>query len=86
MNYKCKIRKKIFEDKKTYYLKEDTDKQFGLFQDRIDFLTGQNTRLKRIENEMERWKRVLKGHSRYYIKQVLEKFASYTSDEKEKKQ
>ena len=75
MNYKCKIRKRIFEDKKTYYLKEDIDKQFGLFQDRIDFLTGQNTRLKRIDKDMDRWKIIINGHSMYSIGKIIKKYS-----------
>jgi len=58
------------------YSKESVEKKLEAMQDSIDFLRGQNQRLKRIEKEFKLWKDVLNGWSRWSIKKLIEKEVS----------
>ena len=54
------------------YTAESVNRKIEAMQNRIDFLMGQNTRLKRAEKDLNSWKEVLQGHSRFTIRQMLE--------------
>jgi hypothetical protein len=53
------------------YTKESVDRKIGKMQERIDFLMGQNQRLKRAEKELELWKKTTAGQSRWSISQLI---------------
>ena len=54
------------------YTKESVEKKMEAMQNRIDFLMGQNTRLKRSDKELKYWKKTLRGLSRFTINQLIE--------------
>ena len=55
------------------YSKESVERKLEAMQDTMDFLRGQNQRLKRLEGEFKLWKDVLNGWSRWGIKRLIEK-------------
>ena len=55
------------------YTKKSVEKKIEAMQGKMDYLSGQCERLKRIEKEHKLWKNTLDGWSRWGIKQLIEK-------------
>lgn len=60
------------ENKIPCYTKESVERKIEAMQDRLDYLSGQCERLKRIEKDYKLWKDTLDGWSRWGIKKLIE--------------
>lgn len=59
---------------KKCYTRESVMKKINAMQLNIDFLTGQNQRLKRIEDKYNSWKDIIGSMSKWGLKRILEDY------------
>ena len=56
------------------YTKKSVDKKLEAMQNRIDFLQGQNTRLKKYEKELKLWNQVVAFQPRWIIRGLVDNY------------
>ena len=59
---------------KKCYTKESVMKKINALQNKIDFLSGQNQRLKRVEDKYNSWKDIIGSMSKWGLKRILEDY------------